>query len=180
MPRIQLSHSDLVAAFPQQQHSKMPLSVEIRPIATEETYPLRHTVLWPEKPISFVQLPEDDSGQHFGAFVASSESPVLVGVISLYIASASTTGGPSSAHQQSGASARFRKMCVHPSYQSQGIGSKLVRQAIETASNAGVSSIWCDARASALPFYRRLGLEAEGERFDKSGVEYLVMRRRFF
>jgi GNAT superfamily N-acetyltransferase len=141
----------------------MSCEIEIRPVAVEQTYPLRHHILWPEQPLSFVQLPEDSAGHHFGAFTTSTDHPVFVGVISLYMTDST---------------ARFRKMCVLPSHQSQGIGSRLVDHVIRASTEAGMSSVWCDARLSALPFYRRLGLQAEGNPFDKSGIQYLVMRRR--
>ena len=144
--------------------------IQIRPISPTQTHHLRHTVLWPEKPISFVQLPEDDYGQHFGAFSSSSDPPLLVGVISLFIV-------PPVGDTYSSPSARFRKMCVLPSHQSRGIGSQLVLHVVNISAKIGASSIWCDARATASPFYGRLGLKPEGESFDKSGVEYIVMRR---
>lgn len=148
----------------------MPSDIRISPVSAEQTHNLRHTVLWPERPISFIRLPEDDCGQHFGAFSTSSNPQLLVGVISLFTI-------PSAEHTSSLPSARFRKLCVLPSHQSQGIGSQLVRHAINISAEASMTSIWCDARATALSFYRRLGFEPEGESFDKSGVEYIITRR---
>jgi len=36
---------------------------------------------------------------------------------------------------------------------------------------------WCDARESAIGFYRRFGLQADGERFYKSEVPYFKMSK---
>ncbi|GAK86209.1 hypothetical protein JCM19238_3799 [Vibrio ponticus] len=38
-----------------------------------------------------------------------------------------------------------------------------------------IEYFWCDARASALGFYRKFGLMQEGEEFYKSEVAYYKM-----
>ena len=40
--------------------------------------PLRHSVLWPNKPLAYVKLPEDDAGEHYGAFIDGIPTPVAV------------------------------------------------------------------------------------------------------
>ncbi|KAI0144409.1 N-acetyltransferase GCN5 [Xylariaceae sp. FL1272] len=141
----------------------------IKPIAIAETLPLRQSVLWPDKPLSYVQLPEDETGQHFGAFItipdANSQFQItkLVGIISLFI--------------DENGRARFRKFATAPEWQGKGVGSVLLQHTIEAAKTAGAKSIWCDARQTALEFYRRFGMEAEGDIFDKGGLPYLRMSR---
>lgn len=134
------------------------LNTEIRAITAAETHALRHAVLWPDQPIAYVILPEDETGQHFGAFVDGK----LVSVISLFVEAGD---------------ARFRKFATAKSYQGKGIGSALLQYTIGAAKKAGAAAIWCDARSSALPFYQRFGMEAEGGIFHKGGLPYLVMRR---
>ncbi|MDJ0366931.1 hypothetical protein QMK33_17410 [Hymenobacter sp. H14-R3] len=70
----------------------------IQPVAASGTYALRHAVLWPAKPLAYVQPPDDAAGQHFGAFVAGA----LVAVISLFV-------GPDGV-------ARFRKFATDPAW----------------------------------------------------------------
>ncbi|KAI1777499.1 GCN5-like N-acetyltransferase [Hypoxylon cercidicola] len=135
--------------------------VTVRPISPAETYALRHAVLWPDKPLSYVQLPDDLNGQHFGAFTNSPEE--LVSIISLFI-------------DDSGA-ARFRKFATASEWQGKGIGSALLKYTIEAAVKLGATRIWCDARQSALGFYRRFGMSGEGAVFFKSEVPYLRMSR---
>jgi hypothetical protein len=53
----------------------------IQPITPAQTYPLRHQVLWPDKPLDYVKIAEDEEGQHFGAF----QDQELVSVISLFV-----------------------------------------------------------------------------------------------
>jgi GNAT superfamily N-acetyltransferase len=100
----------------------------IEPIAAAQTYALRHAVLWPDKPLAYVQLPDDAAGQHFGAFVAGE----LVAVISLFVG----TDGV----------ARFRKFATDPAWQGRGVGTALLRHLIAVAQAQGASQLWCDAR----------------------------------
>jgi GNAT superfamily N-acetyltransferase len=131
----------------------------IRPITPAQTYALRHAVLWPDQPLAYVQLPDDDAGQHFGAF----EHDELVAVISLFV-------GPNGL-------ARFRKFATDPAWQGRGIGSALLAHVIEEARAQGAVALWCDARQHTLPFYQRFGLAPEGEVFYKGEIPYLRLQR---
>jgi len=130
----------------------------IRPIEAAATYALRHAVLWPDQPAAYVHLPDDAAGQHFGAFVGNE----LVSVISLFI---------------SGEEARFRKFATAPAWQGRGIGGQLLAHTIAAATARGATSLWCDARASALAFYQRFGLGPEGPPFAKGAIPYQRLRR---
>ncbi|KAI1102069.1 GCN5-like N-acetyltransferase [Jackrogersella minutella] len=158
----------------------------VRPIEAAQTYALRHAVLWPNEPLSYVQLPDDIAGHHFGAFIdpkidrdvnndskndSGSDdrrddcgSGELVSIISLFI------------DEKSG-EARFRKFATAPDWQGRGVGSALLAHTIEAAATKGATSIWCDARQSALGFYRRFGMSGEGEVFFKGNVPYLRMSK---
>jgi len=131
----------------------------IQPITPAQTYALRHAVLWPEQPLDYVKLPDDDAGQHFGAF----EDGQLVSVISLFV-------GPDGV-------ARFRKFATDAAWQGRGIGSALLRHTIAAATAQGAPAIWCDARQNTLPFYERFGLQPEGEVFYKGPIPYVRLRR---
>ncbi len=131
----------------------------IRSIAPAQTYALRHAVLWPDQPLDYVKLPDDDAGQHFGAF----EQDELIAVISLFI-------GPDGV-------ARFRKFATAPAWQGRGIGSALLRHTMEAATTQGAQAIWCDARQNTLGFYERFGLRPEGEVFYKGPIAYVRLQR---
>ncbi|KAI8959350.1 GCN5-like N-acetyltransferase [Daldinia sp. FL1419] len=166
--------------------------ISIRSISAEDTYALRQAVLWPNKPLSYVQLPDDLVGKHFGAFVSNSNDgndsdgandygedrcsgcnsrdskqkiseQELVSIISLF-------------DDGSGA-ARFRKFATAKLWQGKGVGSALLSYTIDAAAREGATSIWCDARQSALGFYQRFGMSGEGEVFFKGEVPYLRMSR---
>jgi GNAT superfamily N-acetyltransferase len=133
----------------------------IRSITSEQTYPLRHQVLWPDKPLEFVKVPEDESGFHFGYFVDDE----LISVISLFI----------NEHKV----ARFRKFATHPTFQRKGIGSQLLQHVFEKATESEATQIWCDARLDAKLFYERFGMNREGAHFYKAEIPYVKMIRVF-
>lgn len=130
-------------------------ALTIRPITAEDTLPLRHSVLWPDKPFDYVRVPNDDEGYHVGGFVEGQ----LVSVISLFV-------------DEQTAVARFRKFATHPDFQSQGIGTQLLNHVIDLARRAGASKLWCDARLTAAAFYERFGMQADGEIFHKGPIAY--------
>ena len=55
--------------------------MEIKEIAASETWPLRHKVMWPSKPIDYAVLPNDEERLHFDLL----EKEMLVSVIYLLI-----------------------------------------------------------------------------------------------
>lgn len=135
-----------------------PPASTIRPLAAIATYALRHAVLWPDQPAAYVHLPDDAAGRHFGAFVGEE----LVSVISLFT---------------DGDEARFRKFATAPAWQGRGIGGQLLAHTLAAATASGATSIWCDARTSALAFYQRFGLGPAGPPFYKGAIPYQRLRR---
>ena len=135
----------------------------IRPIVPQQTYALRHAVLWPDKPLTYVQLEDDHDGYHFGAFLpdAAAAEPDRAGapiaVISLFV---------------TGPVARFRKFATHADWQGQGIGTALLMHVFAEARRLGAIRIWCDARLTAADFYRRFGMEPTGAVFYKGSIAY--------
>ena len=154
--------------------------VQIVPIAAEDTYKLRHEVLWPNAPLHEVQLAVDSACIHLGAYAhgqeSSTECRTPIGVITIHV-SRSEDKSASAEMSSEGLEAQFRKLAVAPEWQGRGIGSKLVQQAGVVASDAGSCSLWCDARTSALSFYEKLGMHPEGSSFMRKGVEYVKIRR---
>jgi len=141
--------------------NKQRVEIVIQPIGAAQTYALRHAVLWPAKPLAYVQLPDDAAGQHFGAFAAGA----LVAVISLFVGADGV--------------ARFRKFATDPAWQGRGVGTALLRHLMAVAQSQGASQLWCDARQNTLPFYERFGLAPEGDVFYKGEVPYVRLSRAF-
>ncbi|KIK69993.1 hypothetical protein GYMLUDRAFT_236442 [Collybiopsis luxurians FD-317 M1] len=171
--------------------------VLLRPIEVGQTLLLRQHVLWPDLPIDKLKLPEDGNGWHFGAFVPDDPSATddPIAVISLFLDpipidcgavisedSEFTNNSESlSSFVPSRAAVRFRKFACRQSMQGQGIGTALLKYALDFArSNLNAQVFWCDARVSSASWYERRGLVRFGEKFYKGPVEYVRMRRALF
>lgn len=130
--------------------------VKIERITAEQTLPVRHQVLWPDQPMTFCRVPEDDEGKHYGVFIDGN----LVCVASVFI---------------EGQLARLRKFATLPDYQGQGIGTKVIEWILRDLSASNVEQFWCDARESASGFYRKFAMKPYGERFYKGDIPYFKM-----
>ncbi|KAJ4482559.1 hypothetical protein J3R30DRAFT_3460525 [Lentinula aciculospora] len=165
------------------------IPLQIRQIAVERTVSLRHEVLWPDMPIDNVKLPEDKHGWHFGAFVDESlanDDPIAV--ISLFLDHVPIDNGAAGG---SGAfpdndsinvpseiiAVRFRKFACKTNMQGQGVGTALLKHAMQFArSELKAEVFWCDARVSSAAWYSGRGLSQFGHKFFKGPVEYVRMR----
>ncbi|WP_210465166.1 GNAT family N-acetyltransferase [Rufibacter roseolus] len=136
----------------------MPTKVEIKEIAAAQSWQIRHEVMWPDKPLHFVQLPEDAAGIHFGLSVEGER----VSVISLFIK-----------EQQ----AQFRKFATLPAFQAQGFGQMLLQHVFAFSSGEGITSVWYHARTLALGFYLKAGMQPVGETFPRNGIDYIRMEK---
>ncbi|HEV7381899.1 MAG TPA: GNAT family N-acetyltransferase [Dyadobacter sp.] len=132
------------------------MNIEIKKVEVADILEIRHQVLWPDQPLEFVKVAEDDSGVHFGLFLNAH----LVSVISVF------------ADQDR---LRFRKFATLQAYQNKGLGSQLLRFVINYARDNRFKGLWCDARSTASDFYTRHGFEKYGEPFFKNDTEYYKM-----
>ncbi len=110
-------------------------------------YDLRARVLRPDRPPEDSRFPGDDAPAtvHLGAFVDGK----CVGVASLFAERG----------------IRLRGMAVEPDRRGQGVGAALLRHIQQGAAERG-QDLWCNARASAVGFYEKLGWKTEGDVFD--------------
>ena len=130
--------------------------MDIRIITWDEALPIRHSVLWPNKPLSFCKVDGDETATHYGVYL----NDKLVSVASIYI---------------EGRVARLRKFATLADFQGRGIGSQLIAQIVSELKKAGVESFWCDARKTAVVFYKKFGMVIQGDEFIKSEVSYFKM-----
>ncbi|MCO4292080.1 GNAT family N-acetyltransferase [Solitalea sp. MAHUQ-68] len=132
--------------------------MNINLIKADDVLTLRRDILYPNKNLSELKLPEDDFGMHYGLFV----NDRLISVVSLFI---------------SGNSAQFRKFATLTSFQGKGYGSALLNHLIQEAAKQGCETIWCNARLSAADFYLRFGFTKTEETFTKDEVDFVIMRK---
>ena len=132
---------------------------DIKRIDATSTWELRQRVMWANKPLSFVQLPNDHQGIHYGLFIDNQ----LVSVVSVFI-------------DTDNQDAQFRKFCTDKNFQHQGLGSLLLTHLIQETKESGIRQLWCDARTSAIAFYQKFGMKTSGEIFIKNDKEYIKMQ----
>lgn len=130
--------------------------MDIRNISWEQALPIRHQVLWPEREPLFCKVPGDETAKHYGVFVEN----YLVCVASVYL---------------DGESARLRKFATLEAHQGKGFGSRLLEYILSASKAESTNFFWCDARESAVAFYKRFGMKVEGSKFFKSDQEYYKM-----
>ncbi len=121
------------------------------------TWRIRQLAMYPEKEILDMELPIDFDGVHFGLYYQYE----LTGVVSLFV---------------NGNTAQFRKMAVLPSDQGKGFGKQLLLYVIEYCKTQDITILWCNARTSALDFYKKIGFVANGEPYLQNQLTYVRMQ----
>lgn len=130
--------------------------VTIIPVRSEDVLPIRHQVMWPDKPLSFVKIEGDENALHLALLVGTT----IVSVVSVF-------------DDENGW--QFRKLATLPGFRCKGYGTLLIKEVLQRASAAGVSRLWCNARKEKSLFYSTFGLQPTGETFSREGKEYLIM-----
>lgn len=124
------------------------------------TWRIRQLAMYPEKEITDMEMPEDWDGMHFGFYYQYE----LTGVVSLFI---------------NGTTAQFRKMAVLPSDQGKGFGLQLLQYVVDYCKSQGIKNLWCNARVSAIGFYKKIGFETVGEPYGRNQLQYIKMELTF-
>lgn len=132
----------------------------IQAITWQQSLPIRHKVLWPNKPEIFCQIEEDKDANHYGAFIDEQ----LVCVASLYSKTINRV-----------TRVRLRKFATLEEHQGKGIGTKLVEHMIHDLKAQGAHYFWCDVRINSLEFYKELGFKCIGNEFYKLNIAYTKM-----
>jgi predicted GNAT family N-acyltransferase len=137
-------------------------SFQVQPVDVALVRPLRHAMLRAGRPPVDSEYAQDHLGQTVHLAVQVDED-VVVGCLTLF---------PERFHDES--AWRIRGMAVHPKWQRQGLGQKLVTAAKDRVRARGDSVIWCNARVGALDFYRSAGFEVIGPEFLSEEVPHRV------
>jgi predicted GNAT family N-acyltransferase len=134
------------------------MGTTIKAIPARATWPMRQAVMWPDKPLDYIKLPQDHLGLHFGLF----RDEELVTVASLFIIEDK---------------AQFRKLATKTSEQGKGYGGQMLEHLLKVAHSKRVEKIWCNARKEKTGFYHKLGLTETTQTFSKGKINYVVMEK---
>ena len=126
----------------------------------DKTLKIRQQVMYPDKDLDFVKLPDDGNGLHIGVF----ENEELVSVMSLFL---------------QGRDVQFRKLATVSQHQRKGYASALMQWLAEYANDVKLDRLWCNARIEATSFYKKFGYVETAETFENNGHQYVVMERKF-
>ncbi len=130
--------------------------MKLQRINHQQTYPIRHTVMWPNKPWDYIKIDGDESALHFGI----EDNGVLCSVVSLFVENNQ---------------AQIRKLATLTSYQNKSYASRLIKHCIEYTKELELKHVWLNARADKITFYKRFGFESTDSTFEKGGITYVVM-----
>jgi len=133
-------------------------NIEIREITADQTWDLRHRVMYPNEPFESIKLSDDVEGVHFGLF----KNNRLVSVVSLFVRNNEV---------------QFRKLATEVDEQKNGHGTKLILFILEYAIKIQASRIWCNARENKAYFYEKFGLQATNKTYFQTGIKFVVMEK---
>lgn len=72
---------------------------------------------------------------------------------------------------------KMRQVAVHPNYQYQGIGTRLVAFSENWSKQQGLYFLFCHARDTAVPFYQKLNWKVVGEAFYEVNIAHYKMEK---
>ncbi|WP_240032219.1 GNAT family N-acetyltransferase [Psychroflexus aestuariivivens] len=124
-------------------------------ISAEDCIPLRNKILRPGKNAEECIFEGDylKSTMHFGAFFDSE----IIGILSIF--------KKNCIEIESSKQFQLRGMAVSSEFRKQNIGKKLLVFAESKIKETQPSWIWCNARSSAVSFYKKSGYEIISEEF---------------
>lgn len=130
--------------------------IQIEQIPYQLTWKIRHEVMYPEKTLNEVKLENDDEGYHFGLY----DEGELTSVVSLF---------------KTGSNMQLRKFATLQKWQKLGYGSRLLEHCINFCRQNGVTKIWCNARTTAIAFYKKHNFIETETTYFKDGHDFVIM-----
>jgi GNAT superfamily N-acetyltransferase len=143
-------------------------AIEVRPVATAQTRPLRRAVLRPHQSLEEMADSEPQGAYAVGAF--EGERLLAVGLI-----------GPDP--ERSVGSWRVRGMATEAPSRGRGFGRAVLTALLQHARAQRASSVWCTVRTPARSLYERAGFRVLSDEFEIPDigphvVMELVLERR--
>ena len=141
--------------------------IQIKEIKVEDTYAIRKTVLRKNMTLSHKMPGDQDSDSlHLGVF----DRNKLV-----------CTGSfmKNKRKELSGNQYQLRGMATAENCQGKGYGRLLLKEVDVFFKTKGIDVIWCNARVSAMEFYKKSGYEVIGDLFDvpQVGPHFVMFKR---
>ena len=134
------------------------MNYEIKEITTAEVIPIRHQVMWPQKPIDYVKLSNDQSAKHFGLIIDGN----ITSIISLFY---------------NNDEVQFRKFATLIEYQGKGYGSILLKKILSMLTQENITKVWCNARKDKTTYYKRFKFDTTDQEFTKGNIDYFIMEK---
>jgi GNAT superfamily N-acetyltransferase len=144
--------------------------MDIRLVDGATTQELRRAVLRPNWPVgSPMHGDENPDAVHFAAVDGDAE---VIGCCLIL-------PRPYPLRPDEAGAWQLRGMATAPERQGTGVGTAVLNYAVEHARRRAGRLLWCDARTTAVPFYRAHGFVTEGEEFlhAESGTPHFRMWR---
>jgi predicted GNAT family N-acyltransferase len=69
------------------------------------------------------------------------------------------------------------RMAVLQPWRGRGVGTALLKEALQVVKGLDHDAAFLDAQCDAIPFYQRLGFQAEGDKFLDAGIPHRHMYR---
>jgi GNAT superfamily N-acetyltransferase len=136
--------------------------VTVERVPPELTYPLRQRVLRPHQPVREVRFPGEDDVRS-GTYAASTADGEVVGTVTVH-------PEPCPWRPADAGAWRLRGMATAAELQGRGVGSTLLRAALDHVAAAGGALVWCNARTPAQEFYARAGFATYGEPWELGDI----------
>ena len=136
------------------------MKIEIKRISSEDVWPIRHQVMYPNDTFEFIKLPKDNIGKHFGLY----DEDGLASIVSVFIENKKM---------------QFRKLATLNIKQKRGYASLLLEYIFEKAGEYGMELIWCNARVQKIAYYEKFGMCATDQKFTSNGIDYIVMTKAY-
>lgn len=133
-------------------------NIIISEIKPEETWDIRHRVMWPHMPFDFVKLENDSDGKHFGLFIDDK----LISIVSLFIENNE---------------AQFRKFATETTEQGKGYGTKLLTFLMSEIETMNINKIWCNSRVDKTKFYESFELKKTRNTYNKGGIDFVILEK---
>ncbi|MCC6601548.1 MAG: GNAT family N-acetyltransferase [Crocinitomicaceae bacterium] len=131
--------------------------LKVEKIYPYQTYPLRFSVLWPHRNgVDDCAMTGDEEENTFHLGVFSEDR----------IASIGSVLKESSTKLSMPVQFRLRAMATSPESRGRGLGQELIRCALKEVRSRGGNVLWCDARSTAVDFYKKSGFTFSEEIYE--------------